>query len=122
MFNQIDSAFFKFPLFVHTVCAVVVFFMTQSSAAADEADRPFYDSYQMALLYQPTEAELEMEQQGRVNIYVGMTDKQVDRAMDTQFERIDSMMFASVIVTDETGSALKDPETGEVYVEEDGCD
>jgi hypothetical protein len=102
-----------------TVLASMTF---QPVYSAQVDDQPFYDSYQLALLYNPTAAQLQMEQQGRVNIYVGMTDKQVDSVMDRQFDRIDSMMFVSVIRTDEAGNTLKDENTGEVLVEEDGCD
>ena len=32
------------------------------------------------------------------------------------------MMFVNTVVTDDNGNPLKDPESGEVVVEHDGCD
>jgi hypothetical protein len=41
--------------------------------------------------------------------------------MEEEFDRIESMMFIRVKKTDETGETLKDPDTGEALVEDDGC-
>ena len=41
--------------------------------------------------------------------------------MAEQFERLDNMMFIRVKPTDEEGEVLKDKETGEELVEDDGC-
>jgi hypothetical protein len=54
-------------------------------------------------------------------IYDGLTDKQIAKAMDTQFDRIESMMFVRTIVTNDEGNAVRDSETGQVIVEDDGC-
>ena len=90
------------------------------SAIASAND--FYDAYQMKLLYTPSQAVLAAEREGRVNIYMGLTDKQVESVMDEQFERIEAMMFAGVILTDDSGQAKTDPDTGDILTEEDGCD
>jgi len=72
------------------------------------------DTWQERLLFDPPQSQLRVEERGRVMIYDGLTDKQVARAMDTQFDRIQSMMFVRTVLTSD--------ETGEVMVEEDGCD
>ena len=74
------------------------------SAAAEE--------FQERRLLAPTAAEERMERQGRVYIYDGLREETVDRAMDTQFDRVQNMMFVGTRYT---------TETGEVYASND-CD
>lgn len=71
------------------------------------------ESWQEKLLFNPPDSQIRAERGGRVMIYDGLKDTQIDRAMDTQFDRIESMMFVRTIVTN--------TETGEVVVEDDGC-
>jgi hypothetical protein len=55
-------------------------------------------------------------------IYDGLSDRQVATAMDQHFERIQSMMFTGIVVTDAAGEPQTDPVTGEIITENDGCD
>ena len=81
------------------------------------------DSWQERMLFSPTPAQLEVEQsRGRIMIYDGLKDIQVANALDSQFSRIENMMFTGTVVTDEQGETLVDEATGEVVVEQDGCD
>lgn len=77
--------------------------------------------WQEKLLFNPLDSQLKLEQRGRIMIYDGLTDKQIAKAMDTQFDRIESMMFVRTIVTNDEGDAVRDSETGQVIVEDDGC-
>jgi hypothetical protein len=72
-------------------------------------------------LFEPTPSELQEEAKGRIYIYEGLTDRDVEQALEEEFERVDSMMFIRVKPTDEKGETLKDPETGEDVYEDDGC-
>ena len=80
------------------------------------------DDWQLRMLNQPSEAQLALEAKGRVFIYDGLTDAQVEQAVDQQFDRMGSMMFIRTVVTDTDGETMTDPVTGELMVEEDGCD
>ncbi len=80
------------------------------------------ENWQMTRLFHPSEANLASENKGRIIIYSGLTDKTVDKALDENFDRINAMMFTKTIKTDEAGNPLRDPETGEVMTEDDGCD
>jgi len=81
------------------------------------------DSWQERMLFKPTPAQLEMEKsRSRIMIYEGIKDVQVAEAMESQFNRIEHMMFTGTVVTDEQGEALIDKDTGQPVVEEDGCE
>lgn len=80
------------------------------------------DSWQDKLLFSPTPAQLEMEEsRDRIMIYEGLKDVQVAEAMDSQFDRIEHMMFTGTVVTDDQGEVLIDEETGNAVIEDDGC-
>ena len=82
---------------------------------------PAIEDWQRERLFDPSQRQLTLEKKGKVFVYVGLTDRDVARALDEEFDRVDSMMFANTIVTDEEGEPERDEETGEVVVEDDGC-
>jgi len=53
--------------------------------------------WQERRLLEPTATELQREQQGKIFIYDGLKSGEVDKAMDTQFQRIDNMMFIRTV-------------------------
>jgi len=71
------------------------------------------DSYQIKMLFTPTESMLMTEAEGNIMIYEGLDSETVDRAMNEQFDRIDNMMFVRI-------QHVQDD--GEYLVEDDGCD
>jgi hypothetical protein len=97
-------------------CLVTV--MSSPQAALSET---LYSRWQMQRLLHPNQKQLQQEQRGKVFIYEGLKDKQVDNIMQTQFERLQAMMFVGTIVTDDTGAPKRDPANGDVQYEDDGC-
>lgn len=63
-------------------------------------------------LFGPSSALLDREKAGNVTIYDGVFSSDVDRAMDEQFDRVESMMFVRTLHRAEGGS----------YEVEDDCD
>lgn len=72
-------------------------------------------------LFEPSEAELRAETNGRIYIYDGLTQSDITAALDQEFDRVESMMFIRVRPTDNKGEVLMDPASGEALVEDDGC-
>jgi hypothetical protein len=99
------------------VTAVLAAFTTVAGADADRMR-----DWQISMLFNPNEHQLEVEDKGRVMIYDGLYSAEVNQAMEQQFDRIEHMMFTNTIMTDEAGKPLRDPKTGLVMVEEDGCE
>lgn len=66
------------------------------------------DRYYQNALFNPSSAMLVAEYRGRVTIYDGLDNRDVERALDTQFERIDHMMFIRTQHVQEDGSVESD--------------
>ena len=79
------------------------------------------EAWQTDALQKPSPARLERERSGGVTIYDGLTDREVEGAFDTQFDRVQSMMFVNVVITDDEGEPLRDAVTGEMLSGDD-CD
>jgi hypothetical protein len=98
---------------VSTVSVVLLLGFTSPAKAQD--------SWQERMLFNPPASQLELEKRGRVMIYDGLKDTEIAQAMDTQFDRIQSMMFVRSVATDSDGGVQRDEETGDTVVEDDGC-
>ena len=72
------------------------------------------EDYYQNVLTNPSEAVLRAEANGSVTIYDGLEHKVVDQALDTQFQRIDHMMFVRTRETMPDGSID--------YYDDDDCD
>jgi hypothetical protein len=92
-----------------------------SWTAAVAADESSVAEIELRRLLEPTESEIAQEQKGRIYIYEGLRDIDVEHAMESEFDRIEHMMFIRVRKTDAEGKVARDPETGEAEVEDDGC-
>ena len=78
------------------------------------------DKWQANRLFKPTNHQRVKESQGQIMIYDGLRDTTVKNALDTNFDRIENMMFTRVIITDESGQPELDV-AGNVVTEDDGC-
>ena len=85
-----------------------------------DPDRALHD-WQMRRLMQPSPYELKKERRGSVYIYDGLTEREVETALDTNFDRIQHMMFMGTVRTDASGQPLRDTATGKLIQESGGC-
>jgi len=86
-----------------------------SAAATDISE------IELRRLFAPTEAELAAEAKGRIYIYDGLRDVDVERALADQFGRVENMMFIRTRKTDSAGEVERHPDTGTIVYEDDGC-
>lgn len=89
------------------LAGITVNLMFQESLAEDKERL-----LQLERLHNPSQALSDKESFGRITIYDGVAVTEVDRAMDEQFDRIDSMMFVRT----------KHPVDDGSYVEDSDCD
>lgn len=93
----------------NTITAITVICQMWATAAVSDPEA----DWQLAMIHDPSSAQLTVEERGRVYIYDGLPDAQVELAMNMQFERLDNMMFVRTkVVTPE----------GETETADDGCD
>ena len=102
---------------ITNLCIWAALFGASTAATAGKDVRDI----ELRRLFEPTPAERRAEASGRIYIYEGLRETDVARAMEEEFDRVESMMFIRVKKTDKTGETLKDPETGYAVVEDDGC-
>ena len=109
--------------FVPTVGTVIVSMMLafdHSPVLARDPDQALHD-WQVRRLMQPLPHELKKERSGSVYIYDGLTEREVETALDAHFNRIQYMMFVGTVKTDARGEPLHDNATGQVIQESGGC-
>jgi hypothetical protein len=96
--------------------AGTVLLATATGALAEELR-----DIELRRLFDPTEAEVASEAEGRIYIYDGLTDVDVQRALNEEFDRVEHMMFIRTKKTDAKGELKRDAQTGAVEYEDDGC-
>ena len=95
------------------VAILISILVIAPSGYADDTLNPVGSrGWQERRLFQPSDADLNAETRGRVVIYDGMEQRDVERAMDQQFHRVEHMMFIRTKTVDEAG---------EVVYEDDDC-
>ena len=95
-----------------------VYLLATVGSMASAAD---VSEIELRRLFDPKPAELAAEASGRIYIYEGLRDIDVQRALVEEFERVRSMMFIRTKTTDGNGKIRKDPRTGTDLVADDGC-
>ena len=103
---------------VVTITLSICIFMANSSYAS-EKDTTIHN-IQAKRLMAPSSVQTKFEKKGKVYMYIGMKDKEVDRALDDEFDRIENFMFVSVVRTDKNQKSLRNV-TGELILESDDC-
>lgn len=88
--------------------------------AADASAQSNLEQWLLRRLNEPTERERAHETAGNVYIYDGLTDREVEQALNTHFDRIEYMMFLGTRRTDPAGSERTNAE-GNVETESPGC-
>lgn len=79
------------------------------------------DQWQTNRRFKASASQLKREaEKSQVMIYNGLKDKTVDKALDTQFDRVENMVFVRIVTTDTRGVTLTD-ELGNAIIENDGC-
>ncbi len=86
------------------------------AGAENDAAQANLEQWLLRRLNEPTARERAHERAGNVYIYDGLTDRDVDLALNRHFDRIEYMMFVGTRRTDPTGTAPGDAET-----ESPGC-
>lgn len=100
--------------------ATVATFGALPASAAEDAAQSSLEQWLLRRLNDPTPRELAHERKGNVYIYDGLTDREVDRALSTHFDRIEYMMFLGTRRTDPTGEELSNA-AGAIETESPGC-
>ena len=80
-----------------------------------------YRQWQLNRLHAPTSQQLAEEQAGRVMIYDGLRDNDVEQVMAAESDRVGSMMFVRTVVTNDDGAPMRDEKSGKTVTEDDDC-
>jgi hypothetical protein len=81
------------------------------AAAASDSAQANLELWLLRRLNEPTQRERAHEREGNVYIYDGLTDRQVDQALNLNFDRIEYMMFVGTRKTEPTAEAPADAGT-----------
>lgn len=90
-------------------------------AASESAADSNLHNWLLRRLNEPTPRERAHEQSGNVYVYDGLTDRDVERAMNSHFDRIEYMMFVGTRRTAAESSEAATDASGEAETESPGC-
>lgn len=107
-----------FPAVGGLFCSLLLM-LPPGLAVALDPDQALHD-WQLRRLMEPLQVELEKERKGSVYIYDGLNETEVEKALNTHFDRIQYMMFMGTVRTDTRGEPLRDA-SGNPVRESGGC-
>jgi hypothetical protein len=96
-----------------TLILIGGFLFPSLSSAEEGSSYVGSEEWQMRRLLEPTAVERADEEAGRIFIYDGLSHADIENALDTEFERMESMMFIRVKKEQPAGEPLA--------YEDDGC-
>ena len=114
------SAALRRHLIVGLVLAAGTLMCAAPAGSAEGSAQTNLEQWSLRRLNEPTERERTHERQGNVYIYDGLTDRDVDQALSTHFDRIEYMMFVGTRKTVPADTANSDAD-GDVETESPGC-
>ena len=97
----------------------IFFSLANTVVCASDSDNDLLYEWQLERLFKPSEEDLVLEQEGRVFIYDGVKDSDINKALDLFHERIGAMMFINTVWTDADGKPLQDAKTGNILADDD---
>jgi len=106
---------------VGTVALSLLSFANLSSGIELDPDKALHD-WQVRRLMEPSPSELATERKGNVYVYDGLTDREVETALNANFERIQNMMFVGTVKADTSGEPLQHAGSGQFIKESGGCE
>jgi hypothetical protein len=100
----------------------IIFFLA-SMAVVSILEAGDVRDIELRRLFEPTPAELGAERAGRIYIYDGLREADIERAMEDEFDRVESMMFIRVkrAVPHSQAKENHQSDTKVTYVEDDDC-
>jgi hypothetical protein len=110
----------SFIFVLPTMALSLLSFANLSSGMELDPDKALHD-WQVRRLMEPSPSELETERKGNVYIYDGLTDQEVETALNAHFGRIQHMMFVGTVKTDKSGEPLQHNDPGQFIQESGGC-
>ena len=91
--STMESATVRSPWIIGCMLAATALLCAVPVDAAETATDSSLHQWELRRLNEPTERERAHERAGNVYIYDGLTDREVEQALNAHFERIEYMMF-----------------------------
>jgi hypothetical protein len=118
--NTLAPAGVRCPWIVASMLAATALMYTVPVDAAQTSADSNLHQWELRRLNDPTERERAHEREGNVYIYDGLTDQEVEQALNAHFDRIEYMMFIGTRKTVPADTANSTVQSN-VETESSGC-